>query len=342
MVCVDGWEGGLKVILIKGDARWIPLKDEVVQCVVTSPPYWGLRDYGLDSKGIGLERTPEEYVANIVQVFREVKRVLRKDGTVWCNLGDGYNNRPWGDSATNFNDPKRGRDNAGQAVKQIRNVLTDTLKPKDLLGMPWRVAFALQADGWYLRSDIIWAKPNPMPESVRDRPTKSHEYIFLLSKSPKYYYDQEAVKEPGEMRPQNRFTNGKGPKSSGYAAHRQPTGMTECVSRNLRSVWSIATQPFPGAHFATFPEALAERCIKAGSKAGDVVLDPFGGSGTVALVATALARRVVHIDLTYHKLAREERIATLGKYLEKKAKQEKLLRAVEREVDGEVVAVECP
>lgn len=248
-----------------------------VHCCVTSPPYWGLRDYGQNGQ-LGLEPTPEQYVANLVAVFREVRRVLRDDGTLWLNLGDSYNSAPPGGNPGGFQgasmrahpayDAAYPRDHAKGAGWKVRG-----LKPKDLVGIPWRVAFALQADGWYLRSDIIWAKPNPMPESVTDRPTKSHEYIFLLSKSARYYYDQEAVAERAE------------------------NAITVAPTRNLRSVWTIATRPYPGAHFAVFPPELPERCIKAGSAELGVVLDPFAGSGTVGLVANRLSRRAVLIDL---------------------------------------------
>ena len=244
---------------------------------ITSPPYWGLRDYGVNGQ-LGLEKTPEEYIANMVQVFREVKRVLRDDGTLWVNMGDSYN------SPNSHSGPADKVDWGIQRVldaKANNPRTTKTLKPKDLVGIPWRLAFALQADGWYLRSDIIWAKPNPMPESVTDRPTKSHEYIFLLSKSPRYYFDQEAVREPVA-----ESTIGRGPVDFGGAKGRaykpEPSdpnfrngneqwGRTfdykksSANGRNIRTVWEIATQPFPEAHFATFPEELARRCIFVGT-----------------------------------------------------------------------------
>jgi DNA modification methylase len=288
----DDW---LTVLL--GDCRAVmaEMEPESVHTVVTSPPYWGLRDYGQDGQ-LGLEPTPEAYVESMVAVFREVKRVLRSDGTVWLNLGDTFA-RDSGKSPTvrhvdgrakNYDPSKAGRPQASNYG----------MKPKDLVGIPWRVAFALQADGWYLRSDIIWAKPNPMPESVTDRPTKAHEYLFLLSKSPRYYFDADAVREapaPYERKggsaswtADSGHTNGVG--SSSF--HQ----MSE-VGRNLRSVWTIATQPYPGAHFATFPQALVEPCIKAGCPEGGTVLDPFAGSGTTGLVAQRLSRRAVLIDL---------------------------------------------
>ncbi len=222
------WEGDVREAL-----RQMP--DSTVQCVVTSPPYFGLRDYGVAGQ-IGLESTVEEYVQTLVEVFREVRRVLRKDGTLWLNLGDSYNG-----SGGAGGDYGPGGLREGQPRYPGRRL--EGLKPKDLIGVPWRVAFALQADGWYLRSDIIWAKPNPMPESVTDRPTKSHEYVFLLTKSPHYYYDADAIREP----------------HSSERPLKVPTG------RNRRSVWTIATQPFPDAHFATFPAELPRLCILAGT-----------------------------------------------------------------------------
>lgn len=262
--------------ILQADARQIPLKDNSVQCVVTSPPYWGLRDYGAVGQ-IGLEKTPQEYVEKIVAVFREVWRVLRDDGTCWVNLGDSYNaNQGAGFNAHSKTRPHLSGEGIGQ--KRIdeanRNTVmrVDGLKPKNLVGVPWRVAFALQADGWYLRSDIIWAKPNPMPESVTDRPTKAHEYIFLLSKNERYFFDQDAVRETIT----SLFSiarNQSTPRNFGISnddnGHRNDRGRFAEVSteagRNIRSVWTIATQPYAEAHFATFPEELAERCIKAGT-----------------------------------------------------------------------------
>lgn len=308
------------MILLKADAMEMPLRDGTVHCVVTSPPYWGLRDYGLDDKGIGLERTPEEYVAKMVQVFLEVRRVLRDDGTLWLNLGDLY----WSDTLSRKdpvesmwgNRPASDLSDGRMAIPEHNRrgglgKRPDGLKPKDLVGIPWRVAFALQADGWYLRSDIIWSKPNAMPESVRDRPTKAHEYVFLLSKSQRYYYDQDSVREPHKPESIERTKHSwDGERARDFTGSPQTLDFSKMChpnGRNLRTVWTIPTQPFPGAHFATFPEALAERCIKAGSRAGDVVLDPFGGSGTVARVAVRLGRRAVHLDLAYHELARTTR-----------------------------------
>ena len=233
----------------------------VFRTCVTSPPYWGLRDYGVEQQ-IGAEAQLEQYLMSLVGVFREVRRVLAEDGTLWLNVGDSYTsgNRKWRDA-----DKK----NPARAM-EYRPATPQGLKPKDLIGVPWRLAFALQADGWYLRSDIIWNKPNCQPESVKDRPTRCHEYIFLMSKGKNYYYDHESVREPTLERK---------------------------LQRNRRSVWSINTEGFPEAHFATFPPALVEPCVLAGSKADDWVLDPFFGSGTVGVVCQQLGRRFVGIEL---------------------------------------------
>lgn len=261
------------------------LPDESVHCCVSSPPYWGLRDYGTEGQ-LGLEKTPEEYIAKMTKVFREVRRVLRGDGTCWMNLGDSYagswgnsGHRPEIDGTPSYQRDKvtdylpRGGWDQRRAVPPNQNV--PGLKPKDLVGIPWRVALALQADGWWLRSDIIWSKPNPMPESVTDRPTKAHEYIFLLTKSARYFYDAEAVKEANSVGAIDRF--GKNPFISvqnrkyegmdgeSLAAMGSRTPVWLSTGRNLRSVWDIATQPYPQAHFATFPEKIPEMCIKAGT-----------------------------------------------------------------------------
>lgn len=255
--------------LIRGDARRIPLPDGSVHCCVTSPPYWSLRNYGVSGQ-LGLERDPEEYVAAMVRAFREVRRVLRDDGTLWLNLGDSY--------ASGGGTGKQSLDKLGERLgtgggkkhssRECGRALTpDGLKPKQLIGIPWRVALALQADGWYLRSDVIWAKPNPMPESVEDRPTKSHEYLFMMTRRERYFYDAEAVRETAL----NTGGNGRwGPRGD---ARRDAGGrrdlptepMGDCTSRNLRSVWTIATHAYPGAHFATFPPALVRPCIRAGT-----------------------------------------------------------------------------
>jgi DNA modification methylase len=329
-----------------------------VQTIVTSPPYWNLRDYGTarwdggdadcDHKSptqtrgniphtkqatnnhgeggatwtvcgkcgatridaqLGLERTPEEYVCHLVELFRELRRVLRDDGTLWLNLGDSY--------------AREGSDNykagPGALVPNTRNGITRRmsrppmgLKHKDLCGIPWRVAFALQADGWYLRSDIIWHKPNPMPESVTDRPTKAHEYIFLLSKSSKYYYDADAVRE----RATSDFGKGKTDAVQKYSHMKRNIAHSGWLggdgeTRNKRSVWTVTTKPFKGAHFATFPKDLIAPCILAGAPVGGVVLDPFTGSGTTGLVSVELGRSFVGMELNpeYHAMA-EARIAT--------------------------------
>jgi DNA modification methylase len=285
--------------------------DACVQTVVTSPPYWGLRDYGQEAQ-IGLEPTPEDYVERIVEVFREVRRVLRDDGTVWLNLGDSYSAQPGQRKST---DKAGEKQQTKRGSTEVGSHAVPGLKPKDLVGIPWRVAFALQADGWYLRSDIVWAKPNPMPESVTDRPTKAHEYVFLLSKSARYFYDAGAVKEQGTNRPPG---NASHKHTTAYAEgdefSRTKGGLLDIGAReqrNLRTVWNIATKPFPGAHFATFPQQLVEPCVKAGSAEGDVILDPFAGSGTVGVVALRLGRRFIGIELNpeYAEMA-EQRITT--------------------------------
>lgn len=254
--------------IFEGDCRAVlrDMEPESVHCVVTSPPYWGLRDYGTAGQ-LGLESTPEQYVAAMVDVFREVRRVLRADGTVWLNLGDSYaTSNPVGRRDA---DRPFGRDQTQDGSFSL-NVRHETgLKPKDLVGIPWRVAFALQADGWYLRSDIIWSKPNPMPESVTDRPTKSHEFLFLLSKSARYFYDAAAVAETA-IRAGDIPMGGGGYEGDGANDGRTRKGFAiaatkpVALTRNLRSVWTIATAPYPGAHFATFPPKLVEPCIKAG------------------------------------------------------------------------------
>ncbi len=266
--------------------------DESVQCCVTSPPYWGLRDYGQDEQ-LGLEKTPEEYVAKMVEVFREVRRVLRKDGTLWLNLGDSYARNGGTQGGSN-------RELLHMEGKQSRMTAIPPesgLKEKDLCGIPWRVAFALQADGWYLRQDIIWAKPNPMPESVTDRCTKAHEYIFLLTKSARYFYDAEAIKEQatGEPSWNNREHSIPDGHFSGIRTNLHK--IEASCNRNKRSVWTVATAPYPEAHFATFPPDLIKPCILAGSKVGDTVLDPFGGSGTTGQAALELGRKTVLIEL---------------------------------------------
>jgi len=373
-------------MIIQANSLTIPLKDKSVHCVVTSPPYWGLRDYGTSGQ-LGLEKTPEEYVENTVKWAREVWRVLRKDGTFWLNLGDTYATQSGTQGGPQKYKGLQSRMHEATSNKQPKpeNI---GLKHKDLCGIPWKVAFALQKSGWYLRSDIIWSKPNPMPESVTDRPTKAHEYLFLLTKSPKYFYDAEAIKEPvtGNAHSRGDGVNPKAAKNPGpnsrihidrdpehvnraNAGIKQNRSFSAAVrglvsSRNKRTVWTITTQPYPEAHFATFPEKLVEPCIKAGTSergacpecgapwerivekerlkpaapsgnteierwskedAGAlggrmsesktigwqptckhkadpvpcVVLDPFGGSGTVKWVAGRLGRKAIVIDLKY-------------------------------------------
>ena len=261
----------LRPEVIQGDVREVlkTLDEESVQCVVTSPPYWGLRDYGVDDQ-LGLEATPEEFVENLVEVFKEVKRVLRKDGTVWLNLGDSYASGKSRYSSKPQTIAKGKSHDEPMDGKKPDLYYHPVLKDKDLIGIPWRVALALQADGWYIRSDIIWNKPNPMPESVRDRPTKSHEYIFLLTKSAKYYYDHEAIKEKGEYPAGTKAAKGSAKRySTDLVNSRPPEYKVYDGTRNKRSVWRITTKPYKEAHFATFPEELPETCIKAGtSKAG--------------------------------------------------------------------------
>lgn len=248
--------------IITGDARVELAKLDVgsVQCCITSPPYWGLRDYGINGQ-IGAEMNVDDYVGDLVKVFSEVRRVLRNDGTLWLNIGDSYTSggRTWRDA--DKKNPARGM--------SYRAPTPEGLKPKDLIGIPWRIAFALQADGWYLRSDIVWNKKNGLPESVKDRPARVHEYVFLLSKSERYFYDHEAVKEPA--------VNGK--------------------KRNCRSVWTINTEPCKDAHFATFPRDLVTRCLLAGSQDGSLVLDPFFGSGTVGEICQMFGRKFLGVEL---------------------------------------------
>ena len=298
--------------IIPGDciAGLRSLPDASVHCCVTSPPYWGLRDYGHDGQ-IGLEATPEAYVARMVEVFREVRRVLRDDGTIWLNLGDSYNNAGSSKNGTGLDGKQRGGateadGECGYKKRDLRHALKCSgIKHKDLVGIPWRVAFALQADGWWLRQDIIWHKPNPMPESVRDRCTKAHEYVFLLTKSDRYFYDAEAVSEaaicdrmrgPAEH-PDTVSTNG-----NGGLSRRAFTG-----TRNRRSVWTITTKPYSGAHFAVMPPDLVEPCIKAGCPEGGTVLDPFAGSGTTLAVAAELGRNAIGCELNPEYIVLAER-----------------------------------
>ena len=276
------------------------MPSESVHCCVTSPPYFGLRDYGYEGQ-IGLEQTPEAYVAKLVEVFREVRRVLRDDGTLWLNLGDSYaNDAKWGGSSGGKHvQALHGNTGIGRGKKETG------LKPKDLMGMPWRVAFALQEDGWYLRQDIIWHKPNPMPESVRDRCTKAHEYIFLLAKAERYYFDGAALKEPLATKP-HALGNRKLDVSRNDHDQMQKVWGADGL-RNRRSVWTVTTKPFKGAHFATFPPDLIEPCILAGCPVGGTVLDPFGGAGTTGVVCQNRQRNAILCELNpeYAKMARD-------------------------------------
>jgi DNA modification methylase len=294
-------------MIIRGDARSIPLRDKTVQCVVTSPPYFRLRDYQCGPHEIGLEATPEQYVAALLEVFREVRRVLRDDGVLWLVLGDSYRGAGWCGPRRAGAKPARNRTSAsGRDSLDDNRHRPEALKRKDLIGIPWRVALALQADGWHLRADVIWAKPNPMPEPVLDRPTRSHDYVFLLAKRRCYFYDAGAIAEPAVSgHPSaNRF----------HHRHRLTSGnrgTSTCWNqvggrRNRRDVWRIPNEPTSEAHYATFPAELAKLCILAGSCPGDLVLDPFLGSGTTGEMAARLGRRWVGIELSaeYVALAR--------------------------------------
>ena len=310
-----------------------------VHCCITSPPYFGLRDYGHDGQ-IGLEQTPDEFVAKLVDVFREVRRVLRDDGTLWLNLGDSYA----GGGGGNYN--KTGKTHAGgQHVTNVRNrpgwLEAAGVKAKDLIGIPWRVAFALQADGWYLRQDIIWHKPNPMPESVRDRCTKAHEYVFLLSKSERYYFNAQSIAEPVAAATVARLSQ---PTLEQQAGSARVPGKTNgnmkavggCATRNRRSVWTVATRPFKGAHFATFPPDLIEPCVLAGCPVGGVVLDPFGGAGTTGLVAQRHGRDAILCELNpeYADMARERIAADLAPPKPKRAARERVARPMQLDLLG--------
>lgn len=310
---------GLSYQVLNGDALTMlkALPSESVNCIVTSPPYYGLRDYGHDGQ-IGLEQTPQEFIGKLVDVFHECRRVLTKDGTCWVNMGDSY-----ASGGRTYRDADEKLQSRGMSVRPKD---AQGIKPKDLLGIPWRLAFALQDDGWYLRQDIIWAKPNPMPESVRDRCTKAHEYIFMLTKSPKYWYDAQAISESAS--PLSNMTGG--PMSGFNVKHcpnnAQPskkqdalgkstyTGFNEryassggVQTRNARSVWVVAPEPYPGAHFAVFPAEIPKRCILAGCPENGVVLDPFAGSGTTLAVAVSLGRQAIGLELNpeYVALIRE-------------------------------------
>lgn len=303
--------------VIVGDNRETlkQLPDKSVQCVVTSPPYWGLRDYGEDEQ-IGLEQSPNDFIEQLCLVFDEVWRVLKDDGTIWVNLGDSYS--AMRDSKAI---PDSLRDGDGTRVAQAANrnpanLRAAGLKHKDLVGIPWRFAFAMQERGWYLRQDIIWAKPNPMPESVTDRCTKSHEYIFLMTKNPKYYYDNEAIKEDSIWAEDRRAGQGR-LHYEGKRQGQEGTGQENFVAitdkRNKRDVWNVAVKSYREAHFATYPPELITPCILAGSKEGDIILDPFSGSGTTGEVALLHDRNYIGLELNpeYAKLS-EKRLTEAG------------------------------
>jgi DNA modification methylase len=293
------------------------LDNESVNCCVTSPPYWGLRDYGVEGQ-IGLEDTPEEYVSKMVEIFREVRRVLRKDGTLWLNLGDsfaGSGKGAWDNKEVQKEVYVPDKDSPQCKLKKV----PQGLKPKDLVGIPWMVAFALRADGWYLRQDIIWHKPNPMPESVTDRCTKSHEYIFLFSKSPQYYFDAESIAEPVAKSTVKRLSQDIDSQTGSDRVPGKTNGNMKAKApryggkRNKRSVWTVSTQPFKEAHFATFPPKLIEPCILAGCPINGIVLDPFMGSGTTAMVATSLQRNYIGFELNpeYIRIAKKHRLSSV-------------------------------
>jgi DNA modification methylase len=308
----------MTVRILIGDCRerLKELPDASVHCCVTSPPYFGLRDYGMDGQ-MGLEPTPDEFVAGMVSVFQEVRRVLRDDGTLWLNIGDTYaggGNGGGGAYAAERANWRVVPERKGQRAA------VQGCKAKDLVGIPWMLAFALRADGWFLRQDIIWSKPNPMPESVRDRCTKAHEYMFLLSKGPRYYFNADAIAEPAKypgderhLRTDKTIENAR-PDGGSRARTAKPTGDTI----NKRSVWHIGTQPFPDAHFATYPPALVEPCILAGCPDSGTVIDPFGGAGTTGLVADRLQRNAVLVEINpeYAEIARKRLSSDGGMFSE--------------------------
>ena len=283
--------------ILFGDCReTLKQFDEKARMCVTSPPYYGLRDYGGEEKQIGLEQTPEDYINQMVEVMRLVKNNLTDDGTLWLNIGDSYYNYKSGTGEYAKQSFSKTRQDLPMKNPKRANRL-EGFKDKELMGIPWMLAFALRADGWWLRQDIIWHKPNPMPESVRDRCTKSHEYIFLFAKARDYYYDNEAIKEPVKQdwgtrdRSKGKYHN----EGTGLQPH---SGLTKSYTKkNKRSVWTVNKKPYKGAHFATFPAELIEPCIKAGSEVGDIVLDPFMGSGTTAAVAKSLGRDYIGCEL---------------------------------------------
>lgn len=293
------------ISLLQGNSLDIlkTLDDKSVQCCVTSPPYFRQRDYDIEGQ-IGLEKTLEEYVGKLVEIFHEVRRVLKDDGVLWLNLGDSYA----GGAHGNIYGGKQYRNKGSENMP--KSIIPAGLKPKDLMGVPWRVAFALQADGWWLRQDIIWNKTNPMPESVTDRCCKSHEYIFLLTKSARYFYDDEAIKEPSAYPNDLHAPRGSvgAWKMDGRPADTNVGRMRDDNStRKLRSVWTLPVKPFLGAHFATFPPEIPIICIKAGSRPGDTILDPFSGAGTTGYVAERLSRSYIGIELNpeYNEMAKK-------------------------------------
>jgi len=308
----------MQIQILQGDCidSLKKLEDQSINTCITSPPYWGLRDYNGEEKQLGLEDTPEEFVENLVKVFREVKRVLRDDGTVWLNLGDSY-------AGNNSRASNNGRAGYEAAREGVFTKTGKGLKAKDLVGIPWRVALALQQDGWYLRQDIIWHKPNPMPESVRDRCTKAHEYIFLLSKQAKYYFDNEAIKEdsiyaPNKTHEKERekgYYKGKWANPEKGSRH---DGSFKAIrdKKNKRSVWKVATKGYKEAHFATYPTALIEPCVLAGCPKDGVVLDPFAGSGTTGIVAVNHGRNSVLLELNeeYIEIAKKRIYDAVGMY----------------------------
>lgn len=297
------------------------LPSQFVHCAVTSPPYWCIRNYGMDGQ-IGMEPTPQEYVERLVTVFRELRRVLRKDGTLWLNLGDTYagSGHGWNKGTGKVPQKKRPHIEAGQGVPLSHKFKLHGYPKKSLIGIPWLVAFALQNDGWILRSDIVWSKNNTMPESVKDRPTRTHEFIFLLTKTPNYYYDYEAAMEPAvhpndnrqkRCKPDHKSTTygmpartdrkqdnvGKSNYTGFNDRYRDSLPERDTSKRRLRDVWRISTVGFPGTHFATFPPALVEKPILAGSPEGGIILDPFCGSGATGMMAIKLKRKFIGIDL---------------------------------------------
>jgi len=287
----------MKDLILFGDCReTLKEFDEKARMCVTSPPYYGLRNYGGEGNQIGQENTPEEFIQQLVEVFRGVRDCLTDDGTLWVNMGDSYYNYRPGKGQKLSKQTVASNDQDLPENCPRRGNKLEGLKEKDLIGIPWMLAFALRADGWYLRQDIIWHKPNPMPESVRDRCTKSHEYIFLLSKNKRYYYDNEAIKEPAKDwgtrdRSKGKYHN----EGTGLNPH---SGLSKSYpTKNKRSVWSVTNKPYKGAHFATYPPDLIEPCIKAGSQEGDIILDPFMGSGTTAMVAKKLGRHYIGCEL---------------------------------------------